>query len=99
MVIRKATRSARAGVPLMGMLVVFAIIVALAALGGYYYFQRIDEAKKQVALTQVKQTLTTAVETFKIDTGDFPPSLDMLIQRTGDGHGPWLNTAEALIDP
>jgi general secretion pathway protein G len=96
---RNLRRAARKGFTLMEMLVVVAIIVALAGIGGYYYLQRLDDAKKQVAATQTKQTLTTAVETYKIDHDDWPPSLDMLLQRTADGKGPYLNSADALIDP
>jgi general secretion pathway protein G len=97
MVLRKAARGARPGFTLMEMLVVVAIIVTLAALGGYYFLQRADEAKKDVCKMQTKE-LTKAAETYKLDNDEFPPSLDALLQVV-NGRGPWLKSADAIIDP
>ena len=95
---RTRRRLARTAFTLMEMLVVVAIIVALAGIGGYYYLQRVDEAKKQVAAQQTK-VLTQAVQTYKIDHGDYPASLEALLVRSDEGKGPWLDSADALIDP
>ncbi len=99
MIVRSTRQAARQAFTLMEMLVVVAIIVALAGIGGYYYLQRVDEAKKQVAQTQSKDTLTKAVQTYKLDHGDYPASLEALLVRTEDGHGPYLDNVEALVDP
>jgi general secretion pathway protein G len=83
----------------MEMLVVVAIIVALMGIGGYYYFAQLDKANDTKALSQVRDTLTKAVATYRTDHNDWPPNLQVLLQRTGDGYGPYLETEEALIDP
>ncbi len=98
MLVPKRTHAVRTGFTLMEMLVVVAIIVTLAGLGGYYFINSAENAKKQVAHTQVKTTLTQAVEAYRLEMGEFPQSLDMLLQRVED-RGPWLKTQEALIDP
>jgi general secretion pathway protein G len=85
---------------LMEMLVVVAIIVMLAGLGGYYYIKQLDQAKRSTAKSQVKTTLTSAVETYYIDhNSSYPPSLDMLLNADEQGMGPYLKTRDALIDP
>jgi general secretion pathway protein G len=91
-------RRTRQGFTLMEMLVVVAIIVMLAGLGGYYYMQQLDKAKQSVARNQVKTTLTQACDTYKIDHGDYPASLDALLAKD-DAGGPYLKTADALKDP
>jgi type II secretory pathway pseudopilin PulG len=82
----------------MEMLVVVAIIVALAGMGGYMYIRQMEQSKISLARTHVKTTLTTAVKTYYLDHGEYPPSLDVLMQET-DGKGPYLESLEALIDP
>jgi general secretion pathway protein G len=85
---------------LMEMLVVVAIIVMLAGLGGYYYIKQLDQAKRSAARNQVRTTLTAACETYCIDHGTFPPSLDVLLVGPDElGHGPYLKTADSLLDP
>jgi general secretion pathway protein G len=83
---------------LMEMLVVVAIIVALAGLGGYYFVGQANEARKSTAKVQVK-ALTQAVEAYNVDhRGLWPPSLDVLLQKDDFG-GPYLKNTDALIDP
>jgi len=93
------SRKARHAFTLMEMLVVVAIIVMLAGLGGYYYIKQLDTAKQSTARTQVKTTLTQAVETYYIQhNSTYPPSLDALLMPDDFG-GPYLKTADALRDP
>lgn len=87
----------RAAFTLMEMLVVVAIIVALAGLGGYYFLGQLNESKKKTALIQVKTTLSQAVDTFHIQHSRFPQSLQELMVR--DGGAAIINNSDALIDP
>lgn len=99
MIVRNSSAVAvRAGFTLMEMLVVVAILVVLAGIGGYYYLQHVDDAKKDAAAMQVK-TLTKAAQAYKLHNDDFPQSLDQLLVKSPSGKGPYLEDADALIDP
>jgi general secretion pathway protein G len=88
---------ARAAFTLMEMLIVVAIIVALAGLGGYYFIGQLNEAKKKTAKVQANE-ITKACETYAIDHGQYPQQLEQLLQRDNFG-GPYLKNADALRDP
>jgi general secretion pathway protein G len=89
--------AARRGFTLMEVMLVVAILVILAGTGGVIYFRYLDEAKVGQAKMGVR-SLTTAVETYYIKYGDYPPSLQALTQRMQDGSPPYLEVS-ALLDP
>ncbi len=91
------TSDRRTAFTLMEMLVVVAILVVLAGVGGYYYLQHLDEAKVSAAKLQVK-VLTQAAEAYYTKTGEWPPSLATLTQRSEDGGRPLLDP-DALVTP
>jgi len=83
----------------MEMLVVVAIIVALAGIGGFFLLQQLKDSQKDIASTQVKGPLTNACQAYSIKHGgQFPGSLQQLRQKDQTG-GPWLESDDALIDP
>ena len=83
----------------MEILVVVAIIVALAGVGGYYLMQAADKAKVDIARSKAKETLTKACENYKLDHNDqWPPSLDVLVQGDENGRA-YLTDADAIKDP
>jgi general secretion pathway protein G len=93
-------RIARAAFTLMEMLVVVAIIVALAGMGGFYFMNQLKESQRKTAYIQVKTTLTQAVDAYMVDHNQIPPAgLETLIVKDEYGYGPYLKTADALIDP
>jgi general secretion pathway protein G len=100
MVIRQKQllRGVRHGFTLMEILVVVAIIVILAGLGGYYLIGQVDGARKGAAKTQIR-TLTQAAENYNLDNLTWPPNLQALTMRTANGKGPYLKNADYLIDP
>jgi general secretion pathway protein G len=80
---------ARAAFTLMELLVVVAILVVLAGVGGYYYIKHLDDARIDAARLQVK-TLTQAAEAYYVKHGEYPPSLVALTERDPDGGKPYL---------
>lgn len=99
MVLRKneIQRVVRQGFTLMEVLVVVAIILILASLGGYYVMGQLHESRKSEAKIQVR-TLTTACENYELNYRQRPPSLNALLQK-GEYGGPYLKNADVLIDP
>lgn len=99
MLIRERQRSRRrAAFTLMEMLVVVAIIVALAGIGGFFLLGQLGEAKKDVASTQIRGPLTQAVQAYNLKHGQFPDTLEMLLDPSVRG-GPYLESKDAIIDP
>lgn len=97
MTVRGKRRGAREAFTLMEMLVVVAILVVLAGVGGYYYLRHIDESKVTAAKLQVK-TLTDAVDAYKVKHGEYPASLVVLTERDSDGSLPYVEP-DALKTP
>jgi general secretion pathway protein G len=83
---------------LMEMLVVVAIIVVLAGVGGYYYMNAMDTAKVKAAKGQV-QILTQAAQTYELDNGSWPADLGVLLQPNPLTGKPYLENADAVITP
>ena len=91
-------RQTRRAFTLMEMLVVVAIIVMLAGIGGYYFVKSYEDSKRSAAKVQVK-VLTEAAEAYYLSNSSYPPSLQALLVQDPQGGGPYLKTQEALIDP
>jgi general secretion pathway protein G len=88
---------ARAAFTLMEMLIVVAIIVALAGMGGYYFIGQMAKAKEGVAKAQISE-IDKAVETYQLSHDQPPAQLAMLLQADQLG-GPYLKSADTLTDP
>jgi general secretion pathway protein G len=98
MLIRHETkRVRRAAFTLMEMLVVVAIIVALASIGGFALFSALGEANEDVARMKAA-TISKACQAYQIKRNRNPDSLDALLQKDDLG-GPYIKTAEDLNDP
>ena len=96
MVLRTKRRDARRGFTLMELLVVVAIIVMLAGLGTWSYMRYLEgarESKAKLDITHISQ----AVEAYKVDDGNYPDSLQVLLQPTGDK--PAALEAKDIVDP
>lgn len=98
MLIRQDSRGRRrAGFTLLEMLIVVAIIVALAGVGGYFLMGALGTSQKDIARTQVKGALTTAVSNYKIRHNDWPDTLQQLTVK--DDQGVRYLEPEAILDP
>jgi len=92
-------RRVRAGFTLIEMMVVVAIIVALAGMGIFYMAGQADEGTKTKVKTDIK-SLEQAVTAFKVQhSGMWPDSLQTLTVRDDQGHGPYIQNPENLLDP
>jgi len=88
---RKAPRTTRSAFTLLEVLVVVAIIVMLAGVGGYYLLQQYEDAK--VSLAKVNcNNLSTQVEAYKLNNGNYPNSIEQLTQ-------PQPNGSSAIVPP
>jgi len=88
-------RLVRGGYSLVEILVVVAIIVVLASIGGYYFLPMLDQSREDADLIQMK-SLTGALQSYKIDKGDWPPSLDALLQPKTNGQ-PYVENQSQLM--
>jgi general secretion pathway protein G len=91
-----AVRRTRSAFTLLEVLVVVAIIVMLAGVGGYYLLQRYEEAKISRAKMDVRG-LAGQLEQFKLKYGDYPPTIEALAQPQA-GDAPMVRP-DAIIDP
>jgi general secretion pathway protein G len=72
-VVRIRTRRRQRGITLIEMLVVVTIIALFAALVGPRMFGQADKAKRTAARAQINSFMT-ALGSYKLDTGTFPPT-------------------------
>jgi type II secretory pathway pseudopilin PulG len=81
----------------IGAAVAFAMLVTLAAVGVFLYLRHTDESQFQQAEKDVR-ALSEAAETYRIQYGDYPPSLQDLAEPGPDGN-PALVDPSVLTDP
>jgi prepilin-type N-terminal cleavage/methylation domain-containing protein len=72
----------RGGFTLLEMLVVVAIIVVLAGVGGFILLPQLQVAKEKVDYTTTKE-IAKACDTYKLLHGDYPQNLQQLTERVG----------------
>jgi general secretion pathway protein G len=91
------TRRRRSAFTLMEMLIVVAIIVALAGIGGFFIMGQLEGAKKDTAQIQVK-AIATVCDAYRVKHNKYPDTLPVLLQK--DEYGMiWMDDPNKLIDP
>jgi general secretion pathway protein G len=90
-------RTSRRAFTLLEVLVVVAIIVMLAGVGGYYLLQRYEDSKVSRAKIDC-EGLSGQVETFKLNNGSYPQSIEALTQPQPTG-GSALVPPDKVRDP
>jgi general secretion pathway protein G len=89
----------RAAFTLMEMLVVVAIIVVLAGVGGAYLIGQLNESKVNTAKIKA-QNISNAIDQFYIDNGQYPTQLtDLLVQNPETKKGPYLKNQDDILSP
>ncbi len=89
------------GFTLIELMIVIVILGLLAGLVAPRLIGRIGGAKQGTAQAQIEM-LATACDTFRLDMGRFPTSLEELIANPGEGKkwdGPYLRKSEIPLDP
>ena len=92
-----ARRARRSAFTLLEVLVVVAIIVMLSGMGSYFFFQQYESAKTSKAQADVKG-LSSLVEMYKLQHGEYPGSLEALTPEGGAGAEASC-TRDQIIDP
>ena len=96
-----ASSASRRGFTLIELLLVLVILGILAALVVPKFSGRTEQAREQQAVTQIS-TFKTALETFEVDTGQYPRGLIDLIAQPRDvqnWRGPYLQSDVIPKDP
>ncbi|MBM4311380.1 MAG: type II secretion system protein GspG [Deltaproteobacteria bacterium] len=92
---------AQRGFTLIELMIVIVILGLLAGLVAPRLIGRIGGAKQGTAQAQIEM-LATACDTFRLDMGRFPASLEELIANPGEGakwDGPYLKKNQIPLDP
>jgi general secretion pathway protein G len=97
--VRTRTRGRRTAFTLIEILVVVVILAILAAVVVPNVISRIEDARISAAIADIK-AFETDLDMFKVDTGQYPPSLEALINNPGITHwnGPYIKN-QATIQP
>jgi general secretion pathway protein G len=97
---RSPSPALQRGMSLIEIIIVIVLIGAVLTFVGSRVLGGADRANANLAKSQV-QTLAGKVESYRMDTGRLPPSLDALVTQPGDASGwlgPYAKPAE-LKDP
>ncbi len=83
----------------MEMLVVVAIIVVLAGVGGAFLMGQLEHTKINTARTQAK-VIGEAAKRYAVEHGGvFPQTLEQMMTKDQDGRGPYFESWDNLNDP
>src|SRR5271169_3302356 len=88
----------RAGFTLIELLIVIVILGLLLSLVAPVMFSKVSSSQRKTAMAQM-QMLSTSIDTYRLDVGDYPPALAELRSSTKPGwDGPYL-PRDIPLDP
>lgn len=90
--------SRRNAFTLLEILIVVAIIVVVAGIGGAYLFGALERGKQSTAKAQIKQ-LESQIESFRVQNQRAPESLQELLVPDQSSGLPYIKDPNAIIDP
>ncbi|MBI3821052.1 MAG: type II secretion system protein GspG [Planctomycetes bacterium] len=96
---QRLQRRQRSAFTLMEMLIVVAIIVALAGVGVFALMPMLTGGQKDAAYAQIKGLQAACQAYAAKNGGNFPAKLEDLLQKDGNGNGPYLQNSDAIYDP
>lgn len=91
-------RRKRAAFTLMELMIVTALLVVLAGVGGYYLLKQFGTGQKKAAQAQVQAIAGACISYAADHSGTLPQSLSQLTQRDAENFGPYMEP-KSLIDP
>jgi general secretion pathway protein G len=97
----QVVRGIRRGFTLIEILVVVVILAVLAAVVVPNVINRIGDAKESAAISDIK-SFETNLDLYRLDTGNYPPTLDAMITNPGDPkwNGPYIKNQDKIqMDP
>lgn len=81
------------GFTLIELMIVLVILGLLGSLVAPQMFSKVSSTKRKTAAAQM-QMFQTALDTYRLDTGDYPNSLEELVRSTRSGwDGPYIPKA------
>jgi len=96
--IRSSRQALRRAFTLMEILIVVAIIVILAGLGGFYLLPQLNKSKEGAAKAKA-MTLDTAIQTYVKNNSRAPASVaDLTVQDPENDNKPYV-ADDAILDP
>ena len=99
MLVRKTTNHlVRAAFTLTEMLVVVAIIVVLAGIGGAILLPQLEHAKERTAKVKAK-AIQDAAQNYFLIHDEYPPDINTLIQRDPENNNSAYLEPDGIVDP
>ena len=86
------------GLTLIELLVVMVILGLFSTIVYQAFFPKVEQAKDRTVRTQM-EIFKLALDSYRLDFGEYPPSLEKLLEKDDKGRGPYLQKGKVPKDP